>query len=224
MDVAHPAIAALAASVGTGALGAAALMVQNARYQRKLRGLRAGLAAGRVVDAMVEELVFWPTRWFYAGTASLIDHGRAKIVLMLLRARSRAQRAAPHHALQLVHVLLDLGHVAEARDAVVSIAALGPDGRELRVYLDARVAIAEGHAPRVLAKLAPEPEPEAQPAWGCYRRLALADASAARGDRDGARRWLSEVPATVLPTLRRSNRPCAGLAAELLDGGAAPYR
>jgi len=224
MDAAHPAIAAIVASIGTGALGAVALVVQNARYHRKLRGLRDGLASNRIVDAALDEIVLWPTRWFYLATGSLIDHQRATAALRLLRMRARTMRAAPFHALQTVHVLLDLGQLAEARDAVTAIAALTPNGRELRAYLDARVAIAEGGGARVIARLGAEPEAEASAAWRSYRRLALADACAATGDREGARRWLREIPEAVLATIRRSNRPSAALAAELLDGTAAPYR
>lgn len=222
------AIATGAGGAGLAALGGGALLAQNLRYHRKLRALRAALAEGRRVERAAREALHWPPRWFYAATSALIEHHHVAVAERLLRARPITMRTSPHHALQLVTVLLALGKVDEARAAVDAIAALAPNGRELRAYLDARVAVAEGDAAGVLARLTVAPEDGAHAVWGAYRRLALADAAAACGDRERARRLLGELPADhrdrALAILRDSNRPAAAIAAEVLAGTAQPYR
>lgn len=220
------AIASGGGSLGAATGGLAARIARNAWYRRRLRAVQAAAASGRIAG-VGEQVALWPSLWFYAATGALIEHRHAAAALRLLRARPRTMRADPTHAMQLVHVLLALGRVEEARATVDSIAALTPNGRELRGYLDARVLVAEDRAERVLARSI-EPEEGAHAAWTAYRRIALADACAACGDRDAARRHLASLPAPqrdrYLAQLRDSNRPAAPLAAELLAGTAQPYR
>jgi hypothetical protein len=194
---------------------------------RKLRGFRALVRAGRADERAFVDVASWPGPWFYAATAFLVQEGRLRPAVRLLRGRRQGRDAAVH-TMQLVHALLDLGDVAEARAAVDRIGALTPNGRELHLYLDARVRIASDDAATVAARVGLDVEDGAHPGWRAYRLLVRADAAAALGDRDESRRLLAQLPepgrTRALTLLRTADRPCSALAAELLDGGGAVYR
>jgi hypothetical protein len=126
-----------------------------------------------------------------------------------------------HAELDHLAALIDLGRLADARaklDGLAGRTANAPTTDRL-VLLGARLDLAEGHPPAVLAETTHLPD---------LRLEVLADLHAARGDRDGARRAIHELRARgsveSVRSLAGSARPSASVAAEVIAGVETPYR
>jgi hypothetical protein len=191
--------------------------------RRTIARLNGALKANTSLTRPIAEIETWRTPAVFAACDALLAYRRSDLVLRLLTSTGWANPLVV--AAYKVSAHLDLGRTDAARTVVDAMAEpREPIARELIALLEARVALAEDptRAVEVLVELAVE----ATAPCHAIRIEVFADARAAAGDRDEARRLLAQlalVDAQRLPILHASSRPTAAIAADLL-AGAAPFR
>lgn len=194
--------------------------------RRLVAQLVAAYRANRPIEPYAVAAVKTARRVVFEVAFLLVEWGRFDILEQL------AVYAFVPHAESLRRFYLALamhakGRYAEAMELARTTNQLdqGPYVREHWEQLVARIQIASGEAPNVIASFSPTCS-VAHPALAVERKLVLADAYATIGDAEAAKRLVANVASSraFLEKLGNNPRPASLAATSLLSQPDSPYR